>query len=193
MVSAITTDKRGWTTILWMICGMLILQIKADPILVYCFEAKAANNQKGLMYSITKTPLQLMLIRKDLHLIHLAGVGSLHDTKIGKWRVAREASLSEICLVFIETHGRIFFWSQRTRRVEGFASCHEWTAAKVWLVRVLKGIWRGLLPMSLYREFCPPSSKSIGHTDLIILKAFSSSFFKRLQEGAQCHLPIQRF
>jgi hypothetical protein len=37
----------------------------------------------------------------------------------------------------------------------------------VWL---LKGIWRGLLSMSLYREFCPPLSKWIGHTDLIILE-----------------------
>ncbi len=105
-----------------MICGMLILQIKADPILLYCFEAKAANNQKGLMCSTTKTPLQLMFFRKDLHLIHLAGVGSLYDTEIGNWIVAREAGLSEILLVFIEAHREGF--SSGARGLEGLKVLH---------------------------------------------------------------------
>lgn len=105
-----------------MICGMLILQIKVNPILMYCFEAKAANNQKGLMCSTTKTPLQLMLFRKDLHLIHLAGVSSLHDTKIGMWRVARKASLSEFCLVFIEAHRGGFSFG--ARGLEGLKVLH---------------------------------------------------------------------
>ncbi len=105
-----------------MICGMLILQIKANPILLYCFEAKAANNQKGLMCSTTKTPLQLMFFRKDLHLIHLAGVGSLYDTKIGNWRVAREAGLSEILLVFIEARREGF--SSGARGLKGLKVLH---------------------------------------------------------------------
>jgi hypothetical protein len=105
-----------------MICGMLILQIKADPILMYCFESKTANNQKGLMCSTTKTQLQLMFFRRDLHLIHLAGVGSLLDSKVGKWRVAREASLSEICLVNIEAHRGGF--SFRVRGLEGLKVLH---------------------------------------------------------------------